>query len=590
MKTISSTVWCTVLMFMMFMFFGPATASALDSKQPDVISSGTGTGKASGEIQLMLKVPADSPLFSRFPIAMVNDEVITIDELTKALASSHESRHEEGVHAGKIDLMSMLDRIINMRLIIQEAANMGLDELPDFKSQEQGNADRTLTALVMKDISKDVTIDPLDVEKRFKELVVEWKIKSILFDKEDDAKAMSAAIKAGKSFDELAKAARNDKKATGGEQGEYLKPKDLMPQLAAGISTMQTGSVSPVVKVKIGIKTGFTIIQLEDKRYPENPAARQRAAQIARTDTINGMLAEYKKKIYKEQVTVNEKLLNKLDYDSPKADFQKLLSDARVLVEFKDGKTITVGALTKALQDKFFHGLEQAAKDKLVNKAKREVLDRTIVGQLIRNEGLRRGIEKSDEYKDSIREFKFETLFALFIERAVVPDVKITDDEMRSYYKAHKGEYTDPEMLKMVILDFANKRYAEAALAKLKKGDDIDWVRANAEGLVAPTDEEERGATAGAVVLTTKSLPENMAKTVSGARSGDFKLSAGPEGRFSVLSIQEVIPARQQPFEEARQEIQKKVFEATLDKAMKEWTRKLRAAADVKIYLSGMGK
>ena len=587
MKKISSIVWCALFMFCSI----ATTASALDKKQPEMISRGTETKTAPGEIlQFTLQVPASDPLFSRFPIATVNDEVISIDELAKAIATSHESRHEDGAHAGKIDYMSMLDRIINMRLIIQEAANMGLDELPDFKSGEEANADKTLTALVMKDISKDIKPEPLEVEKSFKELVVEWKIKSVLFDKEDDAKAMSAAIKAGKSFDELAKAARDDKKATGAEQGEYLKPKDLMPQLAAGISTMQTGSVSPVIKVQAGAKTGFTILQLEDKRYPENPAAWQRAVQIARYNKINGVLAEYKKTLYKTQVTVNEKLLNKVDYESPKADLQKLLSDARILVEFKDGKTITVGDLTKALQDKFFHGLGQAAKDKLINKTKREVLDRTIEGRLIRNEGLRRGIEKSDEYQNRIREFKFETLFALFIERAVVPDVKITDDEMRSYYKDHKGEYTDPEMLKMVILDFGNKRDAEAALAKLKKGDDIDWVRANAEGLVAPTDEEDRGATAGVVVLTTKSLPENMVKTVAGAKSGDFKLSAGPEGRFSVLSIQEVIPARQQTFEEVMQEIRKKVFEATLDKAMKDWIHKLREAADVKIYLSGMGK
>lgn len=587
MKTISSIVWRTLFV----LFAASTTASALDAKQPDVISQGTETKTASGggEIQLMLKVPAASPLFARFPIATVNDDVISIDELTKALASSHEGRQAGGAQAGKIDYMNMLDRIINIRLITQEAANIGLDELPDFKPEMEENARKTLAAMVMKDIGKDVKADPLAVEKRFKEMVVEWKIKSVLFNKENDAKAMSDAIKAGKSFDELAKAARDDKKATGAEQGEFFKPKDMNPGVVAVVSTLEVGGVSPVIKLAVGKKPGFALLQLEEKRYPENPAARQRAEQAARTDKINETLAEYKKMLYQAQVTINEKLLNKVDYDSPKTNVQKLLSDDRVLVEFKDGNTITVGALTEALQAKFFHGVEQAGKDKLVNKAKREVLDKIIEDQLIRNEGLRRGIEKSDEYQESIREFKLTSLFGLFIERVVVPDVKVTDDEMRSYYRDHKGEYTDPEMLKMVSLDFGNKRDAEAALERLKKGADLNWVRANAEGLVAPADDED-GAATGRLILTTKDLPAEMAKAVARAKAGDFRLFAGPGDRFSVLAIQEVISARQKPYEEVKEQIRKAVSSAALVKAIEGWFHKLRAAADVKVYLSGMGK
>jgi hypothetical protein len=540
-------------------------------------------------MQFILKVPAASPLFSRVPIAKVNDDVIRMDELMNALAASHESRQEGGAQAGKIDYMTMLDRIINLRLIAQEAVTIGLDELPEFKSEAEENARGTRAVMVMNEISRDAVADPLVVEKNYKEMVVEWKVKSVLFDKEDDAKAMSDAIKTGKSFDEVAKSALAEKKATGDEQGVFLKPRDLNPGVASVVSTLEIGGVSPVIKLAVGKKTGFSVIQLEDKRYPENPAARQRAEQVARSVKKNEILDEYKKMLYKTQVTINEKLLNKVDYESPKANMQKLVADDRVLAEFKDGKTITVGALTEALQAKFFHGLEQAAKDKLVNRTKRDILNKIIEEQLISNEAIRRGIEKSDEYQDRIREFQFSAFLGIFIEKVVIPGVKVTDDEMKSYFKDHKGEYTDPEMLKMVKIDFGNKRDAEAALAKLKKGADLNWVRANAEGLVAAADEEE-GSTTGMLILTTKNLPAEMAKSVAGAKAGDFRLAAGAEGRFSVLSIQEVIPARQKPYEEVMDEMRPKVSGAVLSRAIEDWFHKLRAAGDIKIYLSGMGK
>jgi hypothetical protein len=565
------------------------TASALDKKTPEMISRGTETKTAPGEILLTLKVPASDPLFSRFPIATVNDDVVRMDELTKALASSHTDKSRQAGSAGKIDYTKILDRLINVRLIAQEAANIGLDELPESKSEAEENARGARADLVMIEISKDAKADPVVVEKYYKEMVVEWKIKSILFEKEDDAKAMSDAVKAGKKFDELAIKALDEKKATGSEKGEFLKSRDLNPGVASVISALEIGGVTPVIKLAVGIKTGFAVIQLEDKRYPENPEVRQRAEQTALTDKKNEVLAEYQKMLFTTQVTIKEKLLNKVDYDAPKTNFQKLLSDTRAVAEFRDGKTVTVGALTAALQNKFFHGLEQAGKDKLVNKAKRTVLNKIIEEQLISSESVRRGIEKSDEYQDRIRALQFSQLMGLFIQKVVIPDIKVTDDEMRSYFQNHKGEYIDPEMLKMVSLDFGNKRDAEAALAKLKKGADLNWVRANAEGLVASAD-EGFGETAGTLVLTTNSLPEEMAKSLAGAKSGDFRLLAGAEGRFSVLSIQEVIPARQQPFEQVRKEIWKKVFDATLSRTMEDWFHKLREAADVEIYLSGMGK
>src|SRR6266498_3787578 len=127
MKTISSIVWCTLFL----MFSMATTASALDPIQPELIRRGTETKTAPGEIQLTLKVPASDPLFSRFPISTVNDDVVRMDELTKALASSHTDKSRQAGAAGKIDYTKILDRLINIRLIAQEAANIGLDELPE---------------------------------------------------------------------------------------------------------------------------------------------------------------------------------------------------------------------------------------------------------------------------------------------------------------------------------------------------------------------------------------------------------------------------------------------------------------------------
>jgi hypothetical protein len=86
-------------------------------------------------------------------------------------------------------------------------------------------------------------------------------------------------------------------------------------------------------------------------------------------------------------------------------------------------------------------------------------------------------------------------------------------------------------------------------------------------------------------VLATKSLPEGVQKVVSGARSGDLRLYASPEGHFYVLSIQEVTASRPQPYPEARETIAGIVYNEKLQKAVEDWIDKLKAVSDVKVYL-----
>jgi parvulin-like peptidyl-prolyl isomerase len=51
-----------------------------------------------------------------------------------------------------------------------------------------------------------------------------------------------------------------------------------------------------------------------------------------------------------------------------------------------------------------------------------------------------------------------------------------------------------------------------------------------------------------------------------------------------------VVPPQPQPFEQVRQEIRSKLFYVKLNEAAKEWVRKLKESADIKVYLAGSEK
>jgi hypothetical protein len=141
-----------------------------------------------------------------------------------------------------------------------------------------------------------------------------------------------------------------------------------------------------------------------------------------------------------------------------------------------------------------------------------------------------------------------------------------------------------PEMIKINSLVFAKREFAEKTLEKLRKGTDFQWLTENAEGQVDKSNSKDVLNFEGKF-LTANDLPEGVRKSISGAKPGDFRLYESPEGYFYAVAIQDVIPAKPQPYAETREAIAKILYNEKLNKAVEEWAEKLRAVSEVKVYL-----
>lgn len=519
-------------------------------------------------------------------VATVNEEPISLEELNKAIAASHTSR-PRGESAGRIDYSAIMDRLINTRLILLEARNMGLDELPELKDTVAQYSREALRELLLIFYVKDIKADEEDIERLYKDSVKEWKFKSIRFKKEKDAKEVESQLKAGGDFDEVVKKAVEWGIAEADVDSVYLKSKDLAIPVAEMVSEMKIGSVSPVLLIG---KKGFIIFKLEDIRYPEeaDPAARQQAQRQALDQKRVEATRNYYSELKQRYAIVDEPLLDELDYESKEPGFDKLLQDKRVLVGIKDEAPITVGDFTQAVKDEFYHGIELAIEAKRINKRKAALLEARLQKRLLLQEALRQGIDKTDTYKRKVKEYENSVIFGMFIKKAVAPDIKLTRAELKTYYQEHVQEYTDPEMMRIKSLVFGKRGDAVEAIDKLKKGTDFSWLGSNAEGQVDPF---TRGLLKleGKPILV-KSLPEKLKKALAGGRAGDFKLYESPESHFYVLYIFEIIPARQQPFEAVSQEIAETVYKEKTRQMVELWAAQLRDYYPVKIYRADLRK
>ena len=521
-------------------------------------------------------------------VAVVNGEPITREEYEEEITSLHsgmsDGKKTGARKPGKLDYAGILKRLIDSRLILQEARNIGINELPEVRDMVESYSKQTLRAVLLKEHTKDVKPDEAMVDSLYKKAAGEWKFGSVMFKNEDDARKMETEIKAGKNFDELVEKANAEGRAKGGKAEGYFKSDVILSKISDVLSAMEVGAASPVIPVP----GGYAIVKLDDARYEESPekkeAARKQALQMARSAASQEFVGSLKKKYAK----TDQELLAGLDYGSSVEEFEKLSKDERVIAEIEGEAPIKVSDLSDALRQKYFHGIERVIGKKDLDAKKYLVFDGMLEKRVLLKAASVEDIKKNDSYQVLVRTYENGVVFGVFVQKVIIPEITVMESEVKAYYDEHHSEYTSPELMRLDSIVLKKRGDAETAMQKLREGDQLSWLKTNAEGQV-DKDAEGLKALEGNVV-TTNELPDDLRNALSGASSGDFRLYESPEGYFYVISIVAVYPPETEPYLSVREAIARNLFDKRVKKGVEDWAEKLRAVADVKIYIEDIDK
>ena len=314
-----------------------------------------------------------------------------------------------------------------------------------------------------------ITPDPVEVDRLYKDATREWKVKSVLVTKEDDAKKLAADLKAGKPFEALVKQLVAEKKARGGEDAQFLPRPKLYAPVEAALQKLKLNELSPPVQVP----GGYAIVKYEDVRYPEDPEAKAAAESQLVGRLKRDAMVKYYAGVVKRYVKPDEKLLANLNFEAKEPGFAAMLKDTRVLAEIEGGEPLTVAELAAALQQSFFHGVDRASAEKKLNREKLVVFDALISRRVVPLEVAREKIVDRPEFKQMVADHITGALFSKFMETVIVPGLKLDEPAARKYYEQHKKDYTYPAFYTLESLAFTSVKEAQAALTKLQAKTDF---------------------------------------------------------------------------------------------------------------------
>jgi parvulin-like peptidyl-prolyl isomerase len=162
----------------------------------------------------------------------------------------------------------------------------------------------------------------------------------------------------------------------------------------------------------------------------------------------------------------------------------------------------------------------------------------------------------------------------------------LTEEEARRYYEEHKSDFTTPasvtlrEIVVLVPTDGKNvsvardedtQRKADAVLARLKAGEAF-------EKLVAEVSESPSKANGGLVgPIQPNELAPDIRKLIDPLKPGDVTAVYRTPKGYGILKLETATKADVKPFDQAREEVSNKVFDAKKAAEFDKYIRRLRS-------------
>ncbi len=203
-------------------------------------------------------------------IANVNGTAITLDEFNEYAAH----RLQPGSKPTAAEAKAIVNELVSLELVVQEALKKGLDKNPDVVKTIESQRRVLLANAALKDYIQAHPITDEQLKKEYDQRIAgagtkELKARHILVKTEAEAKAIIAQLGKGADFAKLAKDKSSDSSAKEGGDLGWFNPNQMVKPFSDAALALKKGEYT---KTPVQSQFGWHVIMLEDSRSPQVPA------------------------------------------------------------------------------------------------------------------------------------------------------------------------------------------------------------------------------------------------------------------------------------------------------------------------------
>ena len=493
-------------------------------------------------------------------LAVVNGEPITEGDLKYSLTIAH--RREDLSSAGALNLSQFIQKLIDDRLIIQEARRMGMQDYPEVRQAIQAYILReSVVRLHDEEIVKKVTVTDDEIKNYYKKNYEQFVLGIIQVDSEEKARQIFEQLREGADFRELAQKYSTHPAQKDG--GEVVLPRNsLAPSIEKAVSDLKPGEFSDVLR----IQNKYYIIKLiSRKEAPDEGLEKVRG-------NIEGALRKQKEKersdeylkYLREQIPVqmNNEIFSSINLSEPN-EIEKLSQDERTLVQV-NGFTLTVRDFVSLMKS-------------YPKKSKEAVLNDWIEQKLVDREALDRHYETRKDFKEMVDRYEDQILKNTFVNRVIVPQIALSDEALKEYYLSHQESFMKSASFKIQQITVKTLQDAEDIINDLKNGAEFSWLAKNRSIDSAASEGGNLGW------LTKAEMPEPVRKVIETLKPGDISPTLKIDSFYRIIQLLDKKDGEVEEFSKVKEAVRRAAFEEQVNNILNSYIGKLKKDSDIRV-------
>ncbi|OGS93578.1 MAG: peptidylprolyl isomerase [Gallionellales bacterium GWE2_58_10] len=164
--------------------------------------------------------------------------------------------------------------MINLEVLVQEAARLGLDKNPDVVQQVELTRQQVLAGAFVQDYAKSHPVSEDQLKQEYDKLKAklgskEYNARHILVESEEDAKAIITQLGKKAKFEKLAEKSKDTGSASQGGSLGWNIPGNFVPEFANVMINLKKGEYT---KEPVKSQFGWHVIKLDDVRDMKVPS------------------------------------------------------------------------------------------------------------------------------------------------------------------------------------------------------------------------------------------------------------------------------------------------------------------------------
>lgn len=244
-----------------------------------------------------------------------------------------------------------------------------------------------------------------------------------------------------------------------------------------------------------------------------------------------------------------------------------------------NGKSITVGKF-KSEVDKFPPNLRAYLQTPAGSK---RFLKSLVDRQLLADEAVKEGINKSKAYKSQISDFKKGILVQLLLHKEIADKVKVTNADAKAYYKKHFLSFNIPSKINVSYIQSDSAKQAQIAYNFLKSGKPF----ASAAQKYSTAPNAKSGGNLGWIKFEQTTPAFNNA-AFSIPKVGDYSNVVKVGNHFDIIKLNNIVAGKPKPFSKVKNEIIAMMKQKESSKILKNFVKKLRTKSKVKYFYNNL--